>query len=77
MLHFLNQLSFLAGVMTFFFALHLFFRGKLDICGRDDPFFALHLILRGKLDISGFFYFWEIYLFFFEQMAIIFFHFFC
>ena len=40
--------------MTCFFALHLFLRGKLDICGRDDFFFALHLLLRGKLDIFGF-----------------------
>ena len=29
---------------SFFFALHLILRGKLDICGDVDLFFALHLI---------------------------------
>ena len=41
-----------ADVMTFFFALHLNLRGKLDIFGDDDLFFALYLILRGKLDFA-------------------------
>ena len=33
--------------MTFFFAFHLTWGGKLDICKRIDLFFAIHLTLGG------------------------------